>query len=291
MTTIVTHDSRFHTDDVFAVAVLLQLLGEAKVVRSRDPKIHATADYLVDTGMQYNPSRNFFDHHQPGGAGVRENGIPYASFGLVWKEFGEKLAGGKDEAEIIDRELVQPIDAHDNGLPIAEYKFPGVRDYAIGDFFASFVTSRDQEHLNEVFNHVVGIAKDLLVREIALAKKTVVSKKKILDLYNSAPDKQIIILSEDLNGWRETLGQTKEAVYAVYLRPDGHWSLACVPASSTVFGIARKSLPLAWGGKTGEELQKVTGVPDALFAHRGLFMASAKTKEGVVALAKLALQA
>ncbi|MEK7088001.1 MAG: MYG1 family protein, partial [Patescibacteria group bacterium] len=38
------------------------------------------------------------------------------------------------------------------------------------------------------------------------------------------------------------------------------------------------------------KLAEVTGVPDAVFAHRNRFMAVARSKEGAIALAKLALQ-
>ena len=48
---------------------------------------------------------------------------------------------------------------------------------------------------------------------------------------------------------------------------------------------------MEWAGKKDEELQKITGVSDALFAHRKLFMAAAKSKEGALKLAKIALNA
>ena len=289
---IVTHDSRFHTDDVFAVAALLLVVGEVEIIRSRDPEVQATADYLVDTGMEYNPSLKHFDHHQVEGAGERENGIPYASFGLVWKEYGEKLSGGTREADLIDRTLVQAIDAHDNGVAISEYKFGGVREYTIGDFFNSFIKSRDQDSFNRVFTEVVDVAKELLLREIANAKQSVINENKILSIYNTTQDKRIIVLSGELTEWREVLAKTPEALYGIHPRPDGKWSLGTVPDFTKPFyGAIRKPLPMEWAGKKDEELQKITGVSDALFAHRKLFMAAAKSKEGALKLAKLALNA
>ena len=41
-----------------------------------------SADIVIDVGGQYDPDAGRFDHHQRGGAGERENGIPYSSFGL-----------------------------------------------------------------------------------------------------------------------------------------------------------------------------------------------------------------
>ena len=51
----------------------------------------------------------------------------------------------------------------------------------------------------------------------------------------------------------------------------------------------RRDLPEGWAGLRDKELARVTGVSDAVFAHRNRFMAVAKSKEGAIALAKLAL--
>ena len=51
--TIVTHSSGFHTDDIFAVATLLLVLGDnadVEIIRSRDIEIAKSADFLVDYG-------------------------------------------------------------------------------------------------------------------------------------------------------------------------------------------------------------------------------------------------
>ena len=106
---IVTHSGGFHADDAFAVAALLlyreKTAGIAEVVRTRDPAVIAGGDFVVDVGGEYDEARNRFDHHQPGGAGVRPNGVPYASFGLVWKKFGAALSGSVAIAERIDARI------------------------------------------------------------------------------------------------------------------------------------------------------------------------------------------
>jgi len=290
---IVTHDGSFHTDEVFAVAILLEHLGEAEVVRSRQQDVIDSADYVVDVGLTYDPDKNHFDHHQPGGAGERENGIPYASFGLVWKGYGEGLAGGKRQAAIIDRELISPIDAHDNGVAIAEYKFKGVRDYAIGDFFSSYLTLKDEgpERLYEIFMNLVEIARGLVRREITKAREYVEGEDAIRKIYETSSDKRIIELPNEGMPWRETLNVYPEPIFVLYPRRDGKWGVKAVPDFSKPFGNNRKAFPSLWGGKSGEDLQRVTGVPDAIFAHKTLFMVAAESKEGAIELAKLALNA
>ena len=130
---IVTHDSGFHSDDVFAVATVLLVLEkkgeEGIIVRSRDEDVISKADFVVDVGRIYNEENEKFDHHQIGGAGVRENSIPYASFGLVWKKYGEVLCGDSDVQKIMDKSLVQFIDALDNGINLFENKLKGNYDW------------------------------------------------------------------------------------------------------------------------------------------------------------------
>ena len=40
-----------------------------------------------------------YDHHQRGGNGARENGVPYASCGLIWREFGKELLKEVEDVE------------------------------------------------------------------------------------------------------------------------------------------------------------------------------------------------
>src|SRR3990167_7876781 len=114
MTKIVTHNAKFHTDDVFAAAALLLVYPEAQINRTREKEVIDSADIVFDVGEEYNAEHNRFDHHQLGGAGNRENGIPYSSFGLVWKKFGEEISGSREVMKRIDSTLVQAIDAGDN---------------------------------------------------------------------------------------------------------------------------------------------------------------------------------
>src|SRR5438045_3914082 len=86
-----THDKEFHADDTFAVATMKMAGLVSRAIRTRDPAKLATADFRIDVGGKYNPDTGDYDHHQEGGGGVRENGIPYASFGLTWKSYGAKL--------------------------------------------------------------------------------------------------------------------------------------------------------------------------------------------------------
>ena len=53
-----------------------------------------------------------YDHHQKNSR-VRENGVPYAAFGLLWEQFGHELLS-KVDAQAFDEYFIQPIDQSDN---------------------------------------------------------------------------------------------------------------------------------------------------------------------------------
>ena len=288
MKTIVTHGGIFHADDVFAVATALLLYPDLQVIRSRDPEAIQRADIVVDAGMEYDPQKFRFDHHQVGGAGIRPNGIPYASFGLVWKHFGLHLAS-LEAWEIIDEKLVMPIDAPDNGVSVYTPIFDNVQPYSIRDFFYSFLSyeREGEEYLHEVFMQIVGIAKDVLAREIAKAEEKVGSMKKVRHLYDIASDKRIIVMDEQLP-WERILVPMAETLFVIYPRREGNWGIKSVPKKT--YGFERKKLlPAAWAGKGAEEFAQVTGVADAIFCHKDRFIAAARTKESAIALAQIAL--
>src|SRR3990167_3799014 len=127
---LVTHDGSFHTDDVFACATLSIYLTNAgekfQIIRSRDEEIINSADYVFDVGGKYNAEKNRFDHHQVGGAGKRENEIPFSSFGLIWQKFGVEVTGKKEVADFIEQKLVLPVDANDSGVDLY---FPKISPY------------------------------------------------------------------------------------------------------------------------------------------------------------------
>ena len=87
---VATHDGKFHADDVFATALLKHLYPDVEIIRSRDPKILATADLRYDVGGKYYANTYDFDHHQAGFNTARPNGILYSSFGLLWHHLGSK---------------------------------------------------------------------------------------------------------------------------------------------------------------------------------------------------------
>ncbi len=296
---IVTHSDGFHADDVFGVAALTLLLGKEniEVIRSRDQEIIDSGDYVLDTGYVYDADKNKFDHHQKGGAGSRDNGIPYAAFGLIWKKFGIEIAGSSKIADQIERDLVEPIDAFDNGVVLYQSTHPsGVQplllQYVLFAFEPARGESKDQD---ESFFEAVAFAQHLLKRKIIHAKAEDEAESIVRSSYETASDKRIILVEAtptvDRVPTTFVLIEYPEPLFFIRQHENANWQVVAIPVSKENFFTQRKPFPEAWGGLGNEELARVTGVPDSIFCHKGRFMAVAQSKEGALALARLALEA
>lgn len=288
---VATHPGNFHADDVFAIAVLGLAEGVVEVVRTRDADRLAAADARVDVGGKDDPSSGDYDHHQKGGAGARENGIRYASFGLVWRRYGAELAGGADEAASIDERLVQGVDANDTGQEITETLVDGIRPMSVSGVIAALNPSWDEELSSEEedarFAGAVALATRILEREIAGGRAFARARSLVEAAIARAADPRVIELDRNMP-WRElVITGAPEALYVFYPKSDG-WGAQAVPVEPGAFGN-RRDLPAEWAGHSGEELAAITGVPDAIFAHPARFYVSAGSREGIVALLEQAL--
>jgi uncharacterized UPF0160 family protein len=289
---VATHDGSFHADDAFAVAALRIAHGNLHVLRTRDPTVLSSCDLRVDVGMRSDPATGDFDHHQQGGAGARPNGIPYASFGLVWQAFGPDCSGGDPAvAARVDRRLVAGIDAHDNGVTLTEPRIDDVLPVSAGEVVWSLNGRWDEDltpaQEDERFSAAVDLAEGILRREIGWAA----AAQQATDLVSAAlarrTDPRVVELDRSLP-WRETVvEQAPDALLVIYPKTPG-WGMQAVPRTLGAFGN-RIDLPEAWAGLAGAELAAATGVPDATFCHRGRFYAVADSREGIEALAALTL--
>lgn len=285
---IVTHNGHFHADELLAVAALLIKYPEAEVVRSRDEEVIKSGDIVVDVGHVHDPEKLRFDHHQPAGAGTHDNGIPYASFGLVWKEFGEEVSGGKEEARIIEEKIVMSVDGLDNGVSLSVPIFKDVIKYTIGDYFESFASGCETiEDYEKSFHVALPIATGLLTREIKNARDSVRGRKEVERIYNESENKKVIVLPGHFH-WKRALIPT-EAQFVVYPHTNGLWAVQGIPKSYDAPFDRKKSLPADWAGLNDGELVKVSGVADAVFCLRERWLAGAKTQEGAIKLAEIAL--
>ena len=304
---LVTHDGSFHTDDVFACATLafyLEKKGESyEIIRTRDEEKIKAGDYVFDVGGIYDEEKNRFDHHQTGGAGRRvpsgseggsivgEPGIEYSSFGLVWKKFGSEICGSEKGSKIIEKKLVLPVDAWDNGFDLVSNKYKEISPYFLQHIFLGMELIWGEVDLNvgEMFLKSVVIAKEILSREIIQTQDALLAEELVISFYKNSLDKRIIVLDKDYP-FQYILNNFPEPLFVIYPRKTNNWwGVKAVREDPKTFKN-RKDFPISWAGLSEQELQKITGVKDAVFCHRGLFMAVAKSKEGAMKLAQIALE-
>lgn len=285
--TIATHNGNFHADDVFSVAALKTIFSSFNLVRTRDLEVIKQADIVLDVGGIYDADAGRFDHHQRGGAGERENGIPYSSFGLIWKKYGVEICGGnKEVAHSVDTGLVSVIDAVDCG------HVEGVsKGISLSQTISMFnPTWQEENDYDACFEEAVSFASRVLTRFIAAATGGISAKDIVAKAIEKAEDPRLIVL-EQYTPWKTTVHRlSKEALYVVYPSDTGEWRIQTVPVELGSFED-RKSLPSPWAGLAGKELQDVTGIADAMFCHNGCFIGGAQSFESVMKMADMALKA
>ncbi|WP_417526745.1 MYG1 family protein [Marinomonas shanghaiensis] len=283
---IATHNGNFHADDVFAVAALKNIFPAAKLIRTRDLAVIANADIVVDVGGIFDTETNRFDHHQKGGAGARDNGIPFSSFGLIWQKYGLTICAGNQEvADALDKNLVSAIDAIDCG------HVEGVQTgISLSQTISMFnPTWQEQDDFDACFDEAVVFASRLLTRFIAAATGGVNAKSIVANAIENAEDPRVIVL-EQYTPWKTTvLRLSKDALFIVYPSQTGQWRIQTVPVELGSFED-RKKLPAPWAGLSDKELQDVTGLNDAMFCHNGLFIAGCESFENTMKMAKIALE-
>ena len=264
----VTHAGRFHADDVFSTALLRILNPQIQV--QRVPQLPEGC-----AGLAFDIGWGEFDHHQQG-APVRENGVPYAAFGLLWRRFGPQLLEA-GEARRFDEQFIQPLDLDDNtgcGHPLAS---------VIGCFNPAWDSDRPAD---QCFWEAVAFASTVLQKKA----EDIWAVNRASDLVRKALSrmKDGIVVLEKYCPWKMIL-KPSPALFVVYPSQRGGYGAQVVPDKET--GEPLVDFPAAWAGKPAEELQRLTGIPTLRFCHNGRFLVTADTQEDAVAACRLARQA
>ena len=283
---VVTHSGNFHADDVFSVAALKSVFPTFTLIRTRDKEVIAKADVVIDVGGEHDAATDRFDHHQRGGAGERDNGVPYSSFGLIWQKYGLAICDDNQElANAIDAGLVSTIDAIDCG------HVKGVAEgISLSQTISMFnPTWQEEGDFDAGFNEAVDFAARILARAIAAASGGLNAKAIVAEAIKNAQDPRVIVL-EKYTPWKKTVhALSEQALYMVYPSQSGQWMIQTVPVEPGSFED-RKSLPKPWAGLSDAELQAETGIKDAMFCHNGLFIAGTASFESAMKMAALALK-
>ena len=294
---IVTHDGKFHADEVMATAILMDLFPEATLLRTRDRNVIEAADIAVDVGG------GCFDHHQRGGNGARANGVAYSSIGLIWIEYGRRYlyevtrrmfgdmidsdAVGRIKAKV-DEIIIQELDMVDNGVIKGKERMATCLSNVIGAMNCGWLPASMSESEDVRFRRAQATSLQFLNDTIeSLCLKELAVKMLERDIQESPGE--ILVLGQ-FYPWQETLAQ-KEHNYKLCVFGSGtDWKVQTIQDfDSEGVGKTRMYLPEEWAGLQNEELEKVCHAPGATFCHNGRFIAGASSIEAALCMACLAI--
>ena len=256
-----THSGKFHADDVFSAALLLYLNPEIMITRgNRVPE-----DF---DGIVFDIGRGQYDHHQKDSR-IRENGIPYAAFGLLWEELGADILG-EELAQKFDESFVQPLDNNDNTGEKNE----------LATLIGNFNPTWDAEGSNdEAFFQAVSVAGMILENKFERFRGNERADKRVEEIYahheqavhdreKHRDDARILILPEFVP-CQKFLSET-EIAFVIFPSNRGGY---CIQPQKKEYSMNYKcSFPVEWLGLENEELVVATGLKSAGFCHKGGFL-------------------
>ena len=244
-----THAGLFHADEVFGYAICRMACVCDSLERLTDLNNIPEDGIVADIGRVHDPERHRYDHHQ--GMLYRENGMPYASAGLLWEQFGleaieiyipsELYADHGFWSEVharVDHVLIQGLDAHDSD---SEYKASfscsggDIRGITLPNVVSMYNTKdvNDQGVQNRAFDKASEFAIHILENSIERAVKFCLDQRKFDEVAQIRHDGAVIVLSESLS-WKETVHE-KHPRARYIIGPSNHpgnpWSMIAVPVS------------------------------------------------------------
>lgn len=255
-----THSGKFHADDVFSAALLMLLNPDIKIERG----FQVPEDF---DGIVFDIGFGEFDHHQQDRA-VRDNNIPYAAFGLLWRKYGSMLVG-EDEAKRFDEKFIQSLDMNDNTgseNQIAEVisVFNPPWDYAVSS--------------DTAFQEAKELAYKILVKEIAHIKSINRAEALVTKALEKLED-GILVLPRSAP-WKKFV-KDKDVEFVVCPSNRGGFTAQAVPKPENGSEL-KIPFPEAWRGVEKERIAEVSGVETLQFCHNSGFLISALTLEDAI---------
>lgn len=274
-----THSGKFHADDVFSAALLLYLNPEITITRgNRVPEEYE--------GLVFDIGRGRYDHHQKDSR-VRENGVPYASLGLLWEELGPEILG-QELAVKFDEAFVQPLDNNDNTGEKNE----------LATLIGNFNPAWDAENTgDEAFFQAVSVAGMILENKFERYRGNQRADRRIEEILEAHEraietgdkpknERQILILPEFVPCQK----RLSETAIAFVIFPSNRGGY-CIQPQKKEYSLNYKcSFPVEWLGLENEELVAATGLKSASFCHKGGFLMSVGTLEDAVNTCLVSLQ-
>lgn len=279
-----THNGSFHADEVTACALLLlfDFIDKDNVFRTRDPDILDNCEFVCDVGGVYDPSIKRFDHHQ-----VEYQG-PLSSAGMILLYLNDQKIITEKFFRFFRECLVHGVDLHDNGQMNLE---SGICTFShiISNFMPIEYTATSDD-LDKAFFEAVDFTLSHLTRMKRRYEYTLGCKEEVEENMKS---NHVCLFFDRSLPWLEnffSLGGERHSARFVIMPSGNHWKLRGIPPSLKQRMKVRTYLPKKWAGLHEDDLKKITGIPGAIFCHKGRFISIWETKEDAFKALDLILQ-
>ncbi|MBR9844477.1 MAG: MYG1 family protein [Rhodobacteraceae bacterium] len=301
ITHLVTHSGGFHADELLSSVILTRLFPEAEIVRSRDAAWIApgAGKIIYDVGRAYDPEAGIFDHHQRP-TPEREDGKPYSSFGLIWRQYGRDYLRAMDvpEGDIeaihrsFDQGFVLPVDLMDNGAlePSVAGPLAGMTLPVLLETLKPVFDERGEGVDDAAFMAALPVARAFV--EAAIKGKAAKARAEsiVMQAIEAAGESPVLELPMGMP-FRPAVEKAGADHLLFVIHPRGEdWALNTIRKSGGTFE-ARADLPEAWAGLTDAALEEASGVKGAKFCHTARFIAVAGSREAIVEMAARAVAA
>ena len=268
-----THDGTFHADEVTACALLLvfNLIDKDKIVRSRNIEELSKCEYVCDVGGVYNPPEKLFDHHQADYQGQ------LSSAGMVLLHLRDSGAISDLEYRFFDHSLINGVDAHDNGK---DPQIPGLCTYSnVVSNFTPIPYDVSPAVQDKAFFDALDFAYGHLSRLWNRFQYMHSCREVISEIM--AKNEECLFFEKSLP-WLEIffeLGGISHPAKFVIMPSGKFWKLRGIPPNLEDKMKVRIPLPLEWAGLMDQDLKQISGIPGAIFCHKGRFISVWETKE------------
>lgn len=283
--TLITHDGKFHPDDVFSTAFLTKYYGSGILYRTSNIDGASKGATIYDVGFTK------FDHHGQNPE-KRTEKITYSSFGLLWREYGKDFLRKNNYTNIeklfkgIDETLVTQIDAIDNGyFPkiVCEYNLLDL-DKIIDQFNKRWY---EENNNNENFLRAVDFASIIFDNVL----KSEYAKIKAFEECAPFIEKcqgEILYLPKFIP-YKDAIFEIQNDIKIIIFPSDrGGYAIKPKTKSKDSYELLVNFPKRLWG-LHDEELVKASSIETATFIHKTGFIANAKTLDDATKLATLAL--
>lgn len=253
ITDLWTHSGKFHADDVFAFAALRMMGCTAKLHR-----VNQLPENLGPTDLIFDIGGGKYDHHQMKRE-IRANGVPYAAFGLIVREFYLLLGLSVHEYHALDKCFIRSLDGTDN-----KYFSNNAISGAIAVFNPQWDHDTGEEAQMQAFLSAASVAEMMLKQQIdkvkadsrarsmvSLLLETVEYHTVFMDRY--APVSKFLKFNEDVH-------------WLCSLSTRGDWTICSVNGPK---GTPKAIMPKEFRGASADSLPE-----GMLFCHPKGFIAS-----------------